>query len=71
MIVNDDKPGVIGKVGAMLGDNNVNIAGMNVGRKSAGGEALTIIEVDSSVSAEVIGKLAKIAGVKKAKFIAL
>jgi D-3-phosphoglycerate dehydrogenase len=71
MIVNDDKPGVIGKVGAMLGDNNVNIAGMNVGRQNAGGEALTIIEVDSAVDTAIIDKLSKVAGVKKAKFIAL
>jgi D-3-phosphoglycerate dehydrogenase len=71
MIINDDKPGVVGKVGAMLGDNNVNIAGMNVGRKNAGGEALTIIEVDSEVSNETVDKLAKIPGVKRAKYIAL
>lgn len=71
MITNDDKPGVVGKVGAMLGDNGVNIAGMNVGRQKAGGEALTIIEVDSEVSAEVIDKLSKIAGVKRAKYVAL
>ncbi len=71
MIVNDDKPGVVGKVGAVLGDNSVNIAGMNVGRKDAGGEALTIIEVDSEVSNEVIEKLSKVPGVKRAKYVAL
>ena len=71
MIVNDDKPGVVGKVGAALGDGGVNIAGMNVGRQKAGGEALTIIEVDSEVSASVVDKLSKIPGVKKAKYIAL
>ncbi|MCL2485570.1 MAG: phosphoglycerate dehydrogenase, partial [Endomicrobia bacterium] len=51
LIINDDKPGVVGKVGVALGDNGINIAGMNVGRKNAGGEALTIIEVDGEVSA--------------------
>ncbi|MCL2144425.1 MAG: phosphoglycerate dehydrogenase [Endomicrobia bacterium] len=71
MIINDDKPGVVGKVGVSLGDNGINIAGMNVGRKNLGGEALTIIEVDSEVSNEVVDKLSKIAGVKKAKYIAL
>ena len=71
MIVNDDKPGVVGKVGATLGDSGVNIAGMNVGRQKAGGEALTIIEVDSEVSSSVVDKLSKIPGVKKAKYIAL
>ena len=71
VIVNDDKPGVVGKVGAVLGDNGVNIAGMNVGRKDAGGEALTIISVDNNVSSDTVEKLSKIAGVKKAKYVAL
>lgn len=71
VIINDDKPGVVGKVGAALGDNNVNIAGMNVGRKNVGGEALTIIEVDNEVSSDVVAKLSKIPGVKKAKYVAL
>lgn len=71
VIVNDDKPGVVGKVGAVLGDSGVNIAGMNVGRKDAGGEALTIIEVDNEVSPDTVEKLSKIAGVKKAKYVAL
>jgi len=71
MIVNDDKPGVVGKVGALLGEAGVNISGMNVGRKQAGGEALTIIEVDGKVPADIVEKLSKIAGVKKAKFVSL
>ena len=71
MIINDDKPGVVGKVGAALGDGNVNIAGMNVGRKNVGGEALTIIEVDSAVSSDAVAKLSKIPGVKKVKYVAL
>ncbi len=71
LIENDDKPGIVGKVGAVLGDSGVNIAGMNVGRKSIGGEALTIIEVDNEVSADTIAKLSKIPGIKKAKYVAL
>ncbi|AKL97724.1 phosphoglycerate dehydrogenase [Endomicrobium proavitum] len=71
LITNDDKPGVIGKVASLLGEEGVNIAGMNVGRKEVGGEALTIIAVDSKVSAQTLEKFAKIAGVKKAKFVSL
>ncbi|MCL2798944.1 MAG: phosphoglycerate dehydrogenase [Endomicrobia bacterium] len=71
LIVNDDKPGVVGKVGVALGDSGINIAGMNVGRKNAGGEALTIIEVDSEVPAATTEKILKIPGIKKAKYIAL
>ena len=36
---NVDKPGVIGYVGTVLGKNKINIAAMQVGRKSSGGEA--------------------------------
>ncbi|MDR1942423.1 MAG: phosphoglycerate dehydrogenase [Endomicrobium sp.] len=71
LIINDDKPGVVGKVGVELGNGGINIAGMNVGRKSVGGEALTIIEVDSEISSDTLLKLSKIAGVKTAKYVAL
>ncbi|MDR1695659.1 MAG: phosphoglycerate dehydrogenase [Endomicrobium sp.] len=71
LIVNDDKPGVVGKVGVALGDSGINIAGMNVGRKNAGGEALTIIEVDGEVPSATTEKILKIPGIKKAKYIAL
>ncbi|MDR2709207.1 MAG: phosphoglycerate dehydrogenase [Elusimicrobiota bacterium] len=65
IITNEDKPGVVGSVGKVLGDSGVNIAGMNLARKSAGGEALTIIEVDDVISKEVVSKLEKIEGVKR------
>jgi len=42
---NLDKPGVIGKIGTILGNRKINIAGMQVGRKTVGGKALTIINV--------------------------
>jgi D-3-phosphoglycerate dehydrogenase len=71
LIINDDKPGIVGKVGAVLGDNNVNIGGMSVGRKKDGDEALTIIEVDSVVSNGIIEKLSKIQGIRKVKYVIL
>ncbi|MDR3111633.1 MAG: phosphoglycerate dehydrogenase [Elusimicrobiota bacterium] len=71
VIINDDRPGVIGKIGAVLGDSNVNIAGMNVGRKDSGKSALTIIEVDNVVSNEILKELLKIQGVQKAKYVVL
>ncbi|MDR1952750.1 MAG: phosphoglycerate dehydrogenase [Elusimicrobiota bacterium] len=71
LITNEDKPGVVGNVGKVLGDSGVNIAGMNLGRKDVGGEALTIIEVDDSVSSEVIEKILKIGGIKKVKYVDL
>lgn len=44
-----DRPGVVGTLGRVLGENNVNIAGMQVSRHIEGGQALALITVDSSV----------------------
>ncbi len=46
---NYDKPGVIGFIGTVLGENDVNIAGMFNGRATAGGEALTVYNLDDDV----------------------
>ena len=45
-----DKPGVIGRVGTFLGHNQINIAGMQVGRRSSGGEAVMALQVDDQIS---------------------
>ncbi|MGO2542331.1 MAG: ACT domain-containing protein, partial [Specibacter sp.] len=44
-----DRPGVVGALGRLLGENDVNIAGMQVARHTEGGQALALITVDSSV----------------------
>ena len=44
-----DRPGVVGTLGRLLGENGVNIAGMQVARHSEGGQALALITVDSTV----------------------
>jgi D-3-phosphoglycerate dehydrogenase / 2-oxoglutarate reductase len=49
-----DRPGIIGKVGTILGDHEVNIATMDVGRKVEGGEALMCLTVDSEIPADVL-----------------
>jgi D-3-phosphoglycerate dehydrogenase len=49
-----DHPGVVGVVGARLGDAGVNIAGAQVSRTRRGGEALMVVTVDSTVPAEVL-----------------
>ncbi|MDI3547594.1 MAG: D-3-phosphoglycerate dehydrogenase / 2-oxoglutarate reductase [Halanaerobiales bacterium] len=52
-----DKPGVIGKMGSILGNDNVNIASMQVGRKNEGGQAIMLIQTDSKPSVETINKI--------------
>jgi D-3-phosphoglycerate dehydrogenase len=50
----DDKPGVVGTVGQVLGDAGINIANMQVCRDSAGGLALVALTVDSAVTTDLV-----------------
>ena len=52
-ITYDDRPGMVGVVGQILGEANVNIAGMQVSRDRKGGQALVAMAVDSPIPAEV------------------
>jgi D-3-phosphoglycerate dehydrogenase len=45
--VNKDRPGIVGEIGTLLGRHNVNIASMSLSRNTIGGEALTVINLDS------------------------
>jgi len=54
LILNEDKPGVIGAVGQALGDHNVNIARMQCAREDRGGNALLIFGLDASLPAKVL-----------------
>jgi D-3-phosphoglycerate dehydrogenase / 2-oxoglutarate reductase len=53
-----DRPGIIGKVGTILGEHDINIATMEVGRKGAGGDALMGLTVDSPVPPDVLRTVA-------------
>jgi D-3-phosphoglycerate dehydrogenase len=57
IIKNNDIPGVIGYIGTILGEYNVNIGSMEVGRNTAGGQAVTVIGVDQELSQPVMEKL--------------
>ncbi len=53
-ITNADKPGLIGALGTTLGDAGMNIATFHLGRATAGGEALALIELDGEIPADVL-----------------
>ncbi len=53
---NHDVPGVVGAMGALLGDNGINIAGLELGREKAGGRAISFIRVDNAVPRDVLDK---------------
>jgi D-3-phosphoglycerate dehydrogenase len=55
---NSDVPGVIGEVGKLLGDNNINIADFRLGRNTKG--ALAVIIVDEEVSSDILTKLSSL-----------
>ena len=57
---NKDVPGVIGKIGSVLGNAGVNIAGFRLGREKKGGIALGILNLDEEAPQEVIKELGKI-----------
>jgi len=67
----EDVPGMIGKVGTILGQNNINIANMQVGRKKIGGEALMGLNVDTPISDEVIEEIRSLPGVAYSKFMVI
>ncbi|HEX5965736.1 MAG TPA: phosphoglycerate dehydrogenase [Pyrinomonadaceae bacterium] len=54
---NHDVPGVIGKVGTILGEGGVNISRFQLGRRERGGEAMAVIEVDGQLDRETLQSL--------------
>ena len=67
----EDRPGVIGKVGTILGQHRINIATMDVGRASRGGTALMGLTLDSGVGQDVIDEITSAIGGRAARFIVL
>lgn len=57
ILANRDVPGVIGKVGTLLGAHNINIAEWQMGRSGPGGEAVSYINIDTPVDDEVLREL--------------
>jgi D-3-phosphoglycerate dehydrogenase / 2-oxoglutarate reductase len=62
-----DKPGFIGRLGTLLGGENVNIANFNLGRTAPGEDAISLVEIDGPISDVVLAKVGKLEGVVQAK----
>lgn len=67
----EDRPGLIGKIGTILGEAGVNIGAMNLGRRGKGGEAMVVLSVDSPVDETTLAKLAGAVGARFAKAVHL
>ncbi|MBN2331729.1 MAG: phosphoglycerate dehydrogenase [Deltaproteobacteria bacterium] len=67
---NIDKPGIVGKVGTVLGKHQINIAGFNLSRVK-GGKAVSFVSLDNEVPKEVIDELLEQDGLLEAKVVTL
>jgi D-3-phosphoglycerate dehydrogenase len=66
-IVNEDRPGFIGRLGTALGEAQVNIGTFHLGRREAGGEAVALVSVDGHIDAPLIAQLETLPGVRRVK----
>jgi D-3-phosphoglycerate dehydrogenase len=66
-----DRPGMIGLVGTLLGEADINISSMQVGRRTRRGEALMLLSVDEPVPAQVIERIRQAASIARIKVIKL
>ncbi|HXV18288.1 MAG TPA: ACT domain-containing protein [Gemmatimonadaceae bacterium] len=71
VLTNADVPGVIGRVGTLLGDAGVNIAEYHQARLSQGGEALAAVSVDGEINEEVRQRLLHLPDVTSATVVSL
>ena len=71
LIYNNDKPGVIGNIGTLLGKNNINIARMHFGRETSGGMAISVVSIDTSPVPEIIEQIKGLPNILSVKHISL
>ncbi|HKW07652.1 MAG TPA: phosphoglycerate dehydrogenase [Candidatus Dormibacteraeota bacterium] len=67
----EDRPGVVGKVGSILGEHDVNIASMQVGRDAPRANAMMILAVDDRVAPEVLQRLSEVGGMSDLRYVEL
>ncbi|HLB79620.1 MAG TPA: phosphoglycerate dehydrogenase, partial [Dongiaceae bacterium] len=65
-VTNEDKPGLIGRLGTLLGDAGVNIATFHLGRSAPGADAIALIEVDQPVGEALLEQVRRIPNVMQA-----
>ncbi|HEX5175647.1 MAG TPA: NAD(P)-dependent oxidoreductase, partial [Chthoniobacteraceae bacterium] len=71
LLENRDRPGIVGHVGTMFGKHGVNIAGMSLSRNEVGGQALTVLNLDSVPGAELIKELLAVGDIATAQVVQL
>ncbi len=71
LLENRDVPGMVGKIGSLLGGRGINIATMSLSRDAAGGTALTVINLDSEPDAETLAQVRGDADILSARVVSL
>jgi D-3-phosphoglycerate dehydrogenase len=66
-ITNTDKPGFIGHFASILGNAGINIATFHLGREAAGGDAISLVEVDGEVPPQVLSEVMKLPHVQQVR----
>jgi D-3-phosphoglycerate dehydrogenase len=66
-----DEPGIVGRMGTLLGDAHVNIAALHMGRKALGSDAVSILNLDAEVPEPLLAKLSQAAKIKDMKLVKL
>ncbi|MBU4454561.1 MAG: phosphoglycerate dehydrogenase [Euryarchaeota archaeon] len=67
----EDRPNIIGPCCMILGKNDINIAGMQVGRIKAGGEAIMVLNIDSEVDKRILDEIKSVDGIIDARLVIL
>jgi len=68
---NTDAPGIVGAIGQVLGAAGINIASMNLSRNRVGGQAMSILNLDSAVGEETLAAILEIEGIQSARSVVL
>jgi len=71
VLENTDRPGMVGRIGTLLGDYGVNIATMSLSRNQAGGTALTVLNLDTAPSEELLSEIRASEDIHSAQVIEL
>ncbi|HEX9701164.1 MAG TPA: phosphoglycerate dehydrogenase [Acidobacteriota bacterium] len=71
LFANDDRPGVVGAVGAFLGDRGVNIAEVRLARAPGAETAIAVMTLDSALDAETLEAFEELEVIKWARFVTL
>ncbi|MBF0458184.1 MAG: phosphoglycerate dehydrogenase [Nitrospirae bacterium] len=70
-INNNDRPGVIGSIGAIFGQSGINIARMHFGRETKGGMAVSVVSVDGTIGQDILDKIRTLPNILEVKKITM